>query len=55
MKDNYSKCWCIALLILIFIGMFAIGLVSGYVIVKVDESITDSHTANLLIIYDVTK
>ena len=52
-NDNYSKNFFIALVFLLVITALLIGIVSGFVIVKVDEKIDDYHLSNLLIIYDV--
>jgi len=46
---NVFICLCCLLALL----AFAIGLISGLVIVKVEDLLEDEHRANLLVIYDI--
>ena len=47
------KVWCIAILLIILVAGLAIGLVNGYVVLRVEHLIEGVHRQNLLIIYDV--
>lgn len=55
MKDNYARNIFIVMVLSMVCLSVLIGFISGLVIIKVDSSLEDQHTANLMIIYGVDK
>lgn len=55
MTDNYAKTIARICLFICFGACFAIGLVTGYMYIKIDEKLHEIQQQNMMIIYGVRK
>ncbi len=53
MTDNYAKTIARFCLFICFLFCFAIGLITGYMYIKIDEKLYKIQQQNMMIIYEV--